>query len=145
MDPQSLLHKLEDLWLGAKIAAAKWVAAIFALAAILAFGVVAFKLGGNALDWLKSGIFTPDSETIAEAFPATADMLRGLNWMSAQRACQWAINQSVLWGYVALGVLCLVICGLFLELADRLHARRRFVRPAQMIEQRDEDFGPGPA
>src|SRR5688572_18400533 len=127
MKPHSLLLKLEDLWLGAKIAAAKWIAAIFALAAILAFGVVAFKLGGDGLDWLKTGAFTPDSGTIAEAFPASDEMLGGLNWVSAQRLGQWALAQPALWFYVSLGVLCLLISGIFLELADRMHSRRRFI------------------
>jgi hypothetical protein len=120
-----LFRKLDELWLGIKILAAQWTALAFALAAVVAFGIVALDLGAEGLRWLRAGSWT-NSKTIAEAFPVSAEIVAGLKWLGIRRAAVWAISHSVLWLYAALGVACFVICGIFLEIGDRLQARRRY-------------------
>jgi choline-glycine betaine transporter len=64
-----LFRKLDELWLGTKILAAQWIALAFALAAVLAFGTIAFDVGVEGLRWLQTDSWT-SSKTIAEAFSA---------------------------------------------------------------------------
>ena len=84
--------------------------------------LVAVQLGEEALNWLKTGIWG-SANTIAEVWPATADYVAGIEWAGVQHICMWVIVPSVIWAYIAFGVICFVICGLFVEVHDSLEQR----------------------
>lgn len=109
--------------LAAKSFLAKWVSLGFALTALLSFGVVAVQLGTQAIGWLKTGAWQ-NSKTIAEAFPDIASYVASIQWVGVYHMAAWVIGVSVLWFYVALGVVFFAIFGLMIEVHEDLERRR---------------------
>jgi hypothetical protein len=72
----SLRWNIGDTWLGIKRLAVKCAKLVFALDALLSFGVVAVQFGADALSWLKTGTWGTD-KTIAEVWPTIANFVAG--------------------------------------------------------------------
>jgi hypothetical protein len=122
MQPNRLLRAIDKAWLWVKRLAAKCALLVFGLGAIFGFGVVAVELGLEGLDWLKTGNWQ-SAKPIAEAWPALADFAARIEWIGARRVGLWMTAQPVTWAYLAFGLTCFVIYGLFLEVRDRLDKR----------------------
>jgi hypothetical protein len=103
-----LRWNIGDTWLGIKRPAAKCTKLVFALAALLSFGVVAVQFGADALSWLKTGTWG-SAKTIAEVWPAIANFVAGIEWIGVKRIGLWVIARSVVWAYIALGLVCFTI------------------------------------
>jgi hypothetical protein len=116
---------IDDMWLGVKRLAAKAAIWAFALSTILAVGVVAIQFGADALNRLQTGTWG-SAKTVAEVWPSMADSVAAIKWVGVQRIGLWVIAQSVVWAYLALGMVCFAICGFFMEVHDSLEQRSRW-------------------
>jgi hypothetical protein len=122
MQGNRLLRSTDRAWLWSKRAAARCALFVFGLGALLGFGLVAVNLGLEALAWLKTGTWK-SARPIAEAWPITAEYATRIEWIGLRRTCLWTTAQSVTWAYLAFGLLCFLIYGVFIEIRDRLDRR----------------------
>jgi hypothetical protein len=128
MSSHAFFHKIDQVWLGTKIVAAQLIAFAFALTAVCAFGVFAVEAGVQGLRWLETGSWA-SKKTIAEAFPISSQLVGSLKRLGIQGVDTWALSHSVVWLYASLAILAFLICGLFVEVADHLRARRQPYHP----------------
>jgi hypothetical protein len=132
------LSWIDDAWLWVKRLALQWAIWGFVLSTILSFSVVAVQLGADALNWLKTGTWG-NARTIADVWPAMADYVAALKWVGVQRIGLWIIAKSVVWAYLAFGVVSFVICGFFVEVHDSFEQRWRWRRSAPRHHMSNEN------
>ena len=118
------MRKIDDMLLAVKRLAATCAIVIFGLSAILGFGIALVQFAAEVLSWTKTG--TWGAKTVADMWPFIAGCIAAIEWGSLQRIGLWVIAQSVVWAYLGLGVLCFVICGVFMEVYDSLEQRQRW-------------------
>ena len=138
MRGHSLRWNINDTWLWVKRFAAKCAIFVFGLAAILAFGVVAVQFGADTLNWLKTGTWG-SVKTIGGVWPAMAHFVAAIEWVGVQRIGLWVMAQSVVWAYLALGFICFVICGFYMEVHDSLEQRLRWRHSLEVRRQMSND------
>jgi len=121
---QNIKRAIDDTLLAVKRLAAKCAIVVFGLWAILGFVVALahFVAQAGTLDGTK---------TVADAWPLIASYVVAMEWGSLQRIGLWVIAQSVVWTCLGFGVLCLTICGLFMEVYDSLEQRQRWRQSVQ--------------
>jgi hypothetical protein len=117
LDPLRLSS--DDNWRWFSRVAAYFAAYAFGSVAILAFGMAVFQIGANALHWFNTGTWG-STEIIAEAWPSAAAYVKTIDWIRMRDIGLRMIAQSVSFAYLALGVICLLICSLFMQLSERL-------------------------
>jgi hypothetical protein len=108
-----LRWNIDGVWLWIKRTLVKLVIFVFGAVAVIALGHVAFKVGSNYLNWLKTGAWETRA-TIAEAWPSATAYVASIEWVGVQRMGAWVLERPVLLLYVGIGVVCLMIC-IFLQ------------------------------
>jgi hypothetical protein len=114
----------DDNWRWLTRVAAYFAAYAFGSLAILGIGMAVLHIGAEALHWFKAGTWG-STETVAEAWPSAAAYVKTIDWLRLRDVGLWVIAQSISLAYLALGVICLLICSLFMQLSEHLETATR--------------------